>query len=179
MSISKGMTMIGSEEMMRNAACSEAAAGEPMPHGLTVARLEMMRTAIRPNVDAVEVIDELLGKEKMQPDLQHEMIIIFIGVGAVAQEVEIVAHPLPIVDVFKDDDAILHDGVIILMSDFRGEKDGSEVHKHEQLTGLELRPYQLIMLVLRKRISRCCRQRRRSCSSSAVISARSLCCNLL
>ena len=121
-----------------------------MPHGLTVARLEMMRTAIRPNVNAVEVIDELLGQEEEQPDLKHEMIIIFICVRTVAEEVEIFTHPLPIVDVFKDDDAILHDGVIILMSDFRGEKDGSEVHKHEQLTGLELRSHQLIMLALRK-----------------------------
>jgi hypothetical protein len=46
----------------------------------------------------------------------------------------------------------LHDGVITLMSDFRSEEDGSEVHKHEQLTGLELRPNQLIMLALRKEV---------------------------
>ena len=80
-----------------------------------------MWAAIRPNINAVEMIDELLGKEKMQPYLQNEMIIIFIRVRAVAKEVEIVAHPLPIVDVFEDDDAILHDGMITLMPDFRGE----------------------------------------------------------
>ncbi len=42
----------------------EAIGGEPVPHPLAVARLEVVRSPIRPHVDAVEVIVELLEVEE-------------------------------------------------------------------------------------------------------------------
>ena len=49
------------------------------------------------------------------------MIIILIGFLAIAEEVDILSHTLPITHIFKHDDTILHDAVVTLMSDFRSE----------------------------------------------------------
>ena len=94
MRISEGMTVIGSEEMMRNSSIVEFLHGQPMPHPLTVARLEMMRATIRPHIDVVEAIRKFLEKKKMQPDRQNKMIVILVRVGAVAEEINILAYPL-------------------------------------------------------------------------------------
>ena len=49
------------------------------------------------------------------------MIIILIRFLAIAEEIDVLSHTMPIAHIFKHDDAILHDGMITLMSDFRGE----------------------------------------------------------
>ena len=49
------------------------------------------------------------------------MIIIFIGLLTIAEEIDVLPHALSVADIFKHHDAILHDGVITLVSDFRSE----------------------------------------------------------
>ena len=49
------------------------------------------------------------------------MIVILIGFLAIAEEVDILSHTMPITNIFQHDDAILHDTVVTLMSDFRSE----------------------------------------------------------
>lgn len=80
-----------------------------------------MWPSIRPNINAVEVIDELLEMEQDEPYMQNEMIIIFISIRAVTEEIDILSHALSVANIFQHDDAILHDRVIRLMPDFRGE----------------------------------------------------------
>jgi hypothetical protein len=75
------------------------------------------------------MIDELLGLEEDEPHMEDEMIIVLVRLGTVAEEIEILAHTLAgRGNIFQHDDAILHDGVVTLVSDFRSEEDGSEVH---------------------------------------------------
>ena len=88
-----------------------------------------MRSTIRPDINAVEVIDELLGLEEGEPHMKDEMIIVFVRLGTVTEEVEIVAHTLSgRGNIFQHDDAVLHDCMVTLVSDFRREEDGSEIH---------------------------------------------------
>ena len=49
------------------------------------------------------------------------MIVILIGFLAVAKEIDILSHTMPITNIFQHDDAILHDGVVTCMPDFRSE----------------------------------------------------------
>ena len=63
--------------------------------------------------------------------MQNEMIIILIRVRAAAEVVEIDSLPLSIFDPFHDDDAILHHRIVITVSNFRCEEDGSEVHQYQ------------------------------------------------
>ena len=129
MPVCEGMAVIGGEEMMRNSTMGEALRREKMPHPLAEARLEVMRTTIRPDIDAVEMIDELLEMEEGEPNVEDEMIIIFVCFRTVAKEVDVLPHAMTgRGNIFQHDDAILHDGVITLVSDFRSEEDGSEIH---------------------------------------------------
>jgi len=84
---------------------------------------------VRPNIDAVEVIDELLGLEEGEPHMEDEIIIILVCFGTVAKEVDVLPHALSGGEnIFQYDDAILYDTMVRLMSDFRCEEDGSEIH---------------------------------------------------
>jgi hypothetical protein len=74
MSISKGVTVRGSEEMMRDSLVVETLSGEEVPHPLTVTSLKMVWSPITPDIDAVEVIVELLVVEEGKPHGQDEMI---------------------------------------------------------------------------------------------------------
>jgi hypothetical protein len=101
----------------------------------------------------MRVIGGVLMEEK-EPYVEDEMIIILIGVRAVAEEVDVLPHALAVADILQHHDAILHDGAVSLVSDFRCDEGGSEVHQHEQLTWGEFRPHLLIVLLLKKRVSR-------------------------
>ena len=129
MPVRQGMAVIGGEKMMRNSLVIKAMDTEEMPHPLTISCFEMMRSSIRPDINAVEVIDELLDLEEGEPNMKDEMIVVFVRLGAVTEEVEVLAHALSgRGNIFQHDDTVLHDGVVTLMSDFRREEDGSEIH---------------------------------------------------
>ncbi len=130
MSVSERMSMVGCEEVMGDAARVEAILGEPRPHPLTVARHEMVRPAIRPDVDAVKMRTQLLEMENSEPYVQHEVIIVGIGFWAVTEGVEVVSHEFLVVQVLHHHNAILHNGVILRVTDFRSEIDRSEIHQH-------------------------------------------------
>ena len=95
-----------------------------MPHPLAKARLEMMRSSIRPNIDAVEMIEKMFEAKKADPYVQHEMIIIGVGFLSVAEEIDVLTYACTIfIDEFEHHNAILHDGRLLLMSDFWGEEN--------------------------------------------------------
>ena len=73
--------------------------------------------------------------------MQHEMIVILVGVRAVAQEAIVQSASLSTgLSPLQYDDAVLHVGRSALVSNFRREIGGSEVHQDEQLSRLERRP---------------------------------------
>jgi hypothetical protein len=121
MSISEGMTVVGGEEVVGDSLVVEALGGEPVPHPLTVARLKVMRPSITPNIDAVEVIVELLVVKEEEPYGEDEVVVILIGFLAIAEEIDIRSHALSVAEILQHDDAILHDGAVSLVSDFRRE----------------------------------------------------------
>ena len=112
MRISKGVTMVGSKEMMRNSLVVETIGRKPMPHPLTVSCFEVVRSSITPHIDAIEVIVEFLQVEEEEPYGEDEMRIILIGFLTIAEEIDILSHTMPIAHIFQHDDAILHDRVI-------------------------------------------------------------------
>ena len=54
MAIGQRVAVVGREEVMGDRLVVEAKGRENVPHKLAVARLEVMRTAVRPHVDAIE-----------------------------------------------------------------------------------------------------------------------------
>lgn len=149
MGISERMAVIGGEEVVRDAPVAEAMSGKPVPHPLAVARLEVVRPPISPHVNAVEVIVKLLVVEEEEPHVKDEMIVILVALSAVAEEVEILPHALSVADILQHHNAVLHHGAVSLVSDFRSEEGGSEVHQHQQLTRLEAGPHLLVVLALK------------------------------
>lgn len=67
MGVSKGMAVIGCEEMMKDRFGGESVRGEEMPHPLTISGLEMMRSTVRPDVDDVESVIEVVIAEELEP----------------------------------------------------------------------------------------------------------------
>lgn len=67
MGVSKGMAVIGCEEMMQDRFGGESVRGEEMPHPLTISGLEMMRSTVRPDVDDVESVIEVVIAEELEP----------------------------------------------------------------------------------------------------------------
>ncbi len=122
MGISEGVAMVGSKQVMSNSLVVETIHRKPMPHPLTVSCFEVVWSPITPHVDAIEVIVELLVVEEGEPYGKDKVIVILIGFLAVAEEVEILSHAMTIAHIFQHDDAILHDGVVVCMSDFRSEE---------------------------------------------------------
>ena len=92
--------MVGSKEMMSDAAIIEAILREPRPHPLTVSSLEMMRSPIRPNVDGIKLCEQLLGMEKEYPHVQDEVIIVGICFGTIAEEIQVLTGQFPLLHIF-------------------------------------------------------------------------------
>lgn len=112
--------------MVGDALLTESTLGQPPPHPLAVAGLEVMWPTVRPNIDAVETIVELLGEEEGQPDMEDEVIVVSVAVRAIAEEIDVLPHTLTVADVLQYDDTILHHRTITLMSDFPGSDDAAE-----------------------------------------------------
>ncbi len=112
MRISKGVTMVGGEEVMSNSLVVESMDRKPVPHPLAISCFEVVWTSITPHIDAVEVIVELFEVEEEEPYGKDEVIIILIGFLAIAEEIDILSHTMPIAHIFQHDDTILHDRVI-------------------------------------------------------------------
>ena len=72
MGVSEGVTVVGSEEVMRDASAAKAMRAKSLPHPLAVARLEVMRPSVRPDIDAVEPLEQLLEAEEEEPYVQDE-----------------------------------------------------------------------------------------------------------
>jgi len=85
---------------------------------------------IRPDIDAVEMLAQLLKMENSEPYVQHEVIIVGVGFWAVAEEVEVLARPISVMPILQHHDTILHGGVILLVAAFWGEINGGEIHQH-------------------------------------------------
>ena len=101
---------------------------ESVPHKLAVARLEVMRTAISPDVDAIEEGVEFEVKEEINPDLEDEMIIVLVGVAG-AEEIKVTADDgIVRITILHDDDAILNDGA---GSRFICQWGRGEVHQYK------------------------------------------------
>jgi hypothetical protein len=117
------MAMIGCKEMMGDAAFGEVGVGKKVPHPLAKASFEVVRSSIAPNVDAVEVINQLLALEEEKPHMQDEVIVILVGFRAVAEEVDVLAHAFAVAHVLQHDHANLHDGMIGLVTNFGSQVD--------------------------------------------------------
>ena len=113
---------------MRNRFSVESTHGEDMPHELTVARLEVMRPTIRPEIDRIEAIIEMLVREEPHPDLEDEMEVVLIGVGG-TEEIKVTADDgIVRITILHDDDAILNDGT---SSRFICQWGRGEIHQHK------------------------------------------------
>ena len=113
---------------MRNRFRVESERGESVPHELTVARLEVMRTAVRPQIDRIEAIVQMFVEEEPHPDLEDEMEVVFIGVGG-TEEIKVTADDgIVRITILHDDDAILNDGT---SSRFICQWGRGEVHQYK------------------------------------------------
>lgn len=63
---------------MRDRQLTACHSASPAPHPLTEARLEVVRASIRPNVDAVEVVEQLLEAEEEEPHVEDEVIVVLV-----------------------------------------------------------------------------------------------------
>ena len=153
--------MIGSEEIVDNRLLVEKIAAHPVPHPLAVAGLEMVRTAIRPDVQSPESLVEFVIPKEFEPHVKDEKIIVVVGVGT-AEVVKVDSLPLTIFRPLQNDDAILHHRRIDAVADSWSEINRSKIHQHEQLVGLESRPAQLVLMALKFFV---CSWRRQRCSS--------------
>lgn len=57
--VSEGVAVIGGEEVVSDPFAAESEEGEAVPHELTVARLEVMRPTVGPDLDLIEISLEI------------------------------------------------------------------------------------------------------------------------
>ena len=145
MAIGQGVAVVGGEEVVFDRLVVEANGGENVPHKLTVARLEVMRTAVRPDVNAIEERVELKVKEEVNPNLENEMIIMFIRVIC-AKEIKITTGALTILAVvLEHEDTVLHADA---GSRLIGRHGRGEIHQDKKLTRPEDRPRNGVLTAL-------------------------------
>ena len=89
-----------------------------------------MSNTIGPNIDAVKMIDQTFEMKKAKPDMQNKMIVISVGFWTVTEEVDILPHALSVAKILQNYDAVLHNGVVVLVADFGREVGRGEVHQH-------------------------------------------------
>jgi len=80
--------------MMQDRLLVESIRREEVPHPLTVAGFEVMRASIRPDGQHVESLVDAIVEEDLEPHMQDKVIVVLIGLRAVAEEVEVDSPPL-------------------------------------------------------------------------------------
>ena len=84
--------------------------------------------------------------------MQDEVIIVGVCFWTVAEEIQVLTGQFPFMHIFQYDNTILHNRMVLLETNFGGQINGSKIHKHQQLSWLQVGSEKLIVLALEKTV---------------------------
>ena len=99
-----------------------------MPGPLAKTSFEVVRAAIRPNIDRIKAFSEKARRKKGSKNLKNEEEIVLVCVR-IAKVIEVFGEATAVLDVFENDDEILSvDGLVVAVACRRMQGVRGKIH---------------------------------------------------